>query len=267
MLLSEGTKKAHSLDDIDPIHVVGDIFHEVSDQVWIPFELFGFDLSITKLTIFMWIASSILLGVAFSVRKNLSLAPTGRLANAVEALVMFVRDDIVKPNLHDDWKRFMPLFATFFFFVLINNSIGMIPYFANPTGNISVTIMLATMTFLTIIFASVKKNGIGGFLKSFVPPDVPTFILPIIVLAEVLGLFTKSFALCIRLFANMIAGHIVILTLFGLIYILHSWILVPFTIVTNIGISILEILIVLIQTYVFTYLSAIFVGMSLNPEH
>jgi len=267
MLLSEGSKKVHSLDEIEAIHVVGDIFHEVSDQVWIPIELFGFDLSITKLTIFMWVASAILLGVAFAVRKNLALVPTGRLANAVEALVMFIRDDIVKPNLHDDWKGFLPLFATFFFFVLINNSIGMIPYFANPTGNISVTLMLASMTFLTIIIASVNKNGIGGFLKSFVPPDVPAFILPIIIVAEVLGLFTKSFALCIRLFANMIAGHIVILTLFGLIYILQSWILVPFTIVTNVGISILELLIVLIQTYVFTYLSAIFVGMSLNPEH
>ena len=267
MFLSEGSKKVHSLGDIEPIHVVADIFHEVSDQVWIPLKLFGIDLSITKLTIFMWIASSILIGVAFAVRKNLSLAPKGRLANAVEALVMFVRDDIVKPNLHDDWRGFMPLFATFFSFVLINNSIGMIPYFANPTGNISVTLMLASMTFMTIIIGSIHKNGIGGFLKSFVPPNVPVFILPIIVLAEVLGLFTKSFALCIRLFANMIAGHIVILTLFGLIYILQSWILVPFTIATNIGISILEILIVLIQTYVFTYLSAIFVGMSLNPEH
>ena len=116
MLLSDESKEIHGLDDIEAIHVVGDIFHEVSDQVWIPIKLFGLDLSITKLTIFMWIASAILIGVAFAVRKNLALVPAGRLANAVEAIVMFVRDDIVKPNLHDDWKGFMPLFATFFFF-------------------------------------------------------------------------------------------------------------------------------------------------------
>ncbi len=185
----------------------------------------------------------------------------------MEAIVQFIRDDIVKPNLHEDWKGFMPLFTTFFFFILINNAIGMIPYLANPTGSLSVTGMLASMTFITIIFGGVKKNGVGGFFKSFVPSDVPAFILPIIVLAEVIGLFTKWFALSIRLFANMIAGHIVILTLFGLIYILQSWIIAPFTILTNLAMSILEILIVFIQTYVFTYLSAIFVGMSVHPEH
>ena len=267
MLLSEGSKTVRSLEEIDPIHVVGDIFHEVSDQVWIELNLFGFDLSITKLTIFMWIASAILLGVAFSVRNNLGLVPKGRLAQGLEAIVQFRRDDIVRPNLHDDWKGFMPLFTTFFFFILINNAIGMIPYLANPTGSLSVTGMLAGTTFITIILGGVKKNGVGGFFKSFVPSDVPALILPIIVLAEVIGLFTKSFALSIRLFANMIAGHIVILTLFGLIYILQSWIIAPFTILTNLAMSILEILIVLIQTYVFTYLSAIFVGMSMHPQH
>lgn len=267
MLLSEGSKKVQSLSDIEPIHVVGEIFHEVSDQVWIELSLFGFDLSITKLTVFMWIASAILIGISLSVRNNLLLVPKGRLAQALEAMVQFIRDDIVKPNLQEDWKGFMPLFCTFFFFVLMNNAIGMIPYLANPTGSLSVTGMLAGTTFLTIIFGGIRKNGFGGYLKSFVPPDVPAFILPIIVLAEVLGLFTKSFALAIRLFANMIAGHIVILTLFGLIYILQSWLLAPFTIVTNLAMSVLEILIVLIQTYVFTYLSAIFVGMSLHPEH
>ena len=267
MLLSEGSKKIQSLKDIEPIHVVGEIFHEVSDQVWIELNLFGFDLSITKLTIFMWIASSILIGITFSVRNNLKLVPEGRLAQALEAMVQFIRDDIVKPNLREDWKGFMPLFCTFFFFILMNNAIGMIPFLANPTGSLSVTGMLASITFLTIIFGGIRKNGFGGFLKSFVPPDVPAFILPIIILAEVLGLFTKSFALAIRLFANMIAGHIVILTLFGMIYILQSWILAPFTIVTNLAMSVLEVLIVLIQTYVFTYLSAIFVGMSLHPEH
>ena len=267
MLLSEGSKQVQSLDEIDPAHVVGDIFHEVSDQVWIPIELYGLDLSITKLTVFMWIAVAILFGIAFIVRNNLELVPKGRLAQALEAIVQFIRDDIVKPNLHDDWKRFMPLFITFFFFVLINNAIGMIPYFANPTGNLSVTGMLAGMTFLTIVLGSIQKNGVGGFLKSFVPPGVPVFILPILVLAEVIGLFTKSFALCIRLFANMVAGHIVILTLFGLIYILKSWLLAPFSIATNLAMNLLEVLIILIQTYVFTYLSAIFVGMSLNPEH
>ena len=267
MLLSEGSKKVRSLEDIEPIHVVGEIFHEVSDQVWIELYLFGFDLSITKLTIFMWLASAILLGITFSVRNNLLLVPKGRLAQALEAMVQFIRDDIVKPNLKEDWKAFMPLFSTFFFFVLMNNTIGMIPYLANPTGSLSVTGMLAGMTFLTIIGGGIRKNGVGGFLRSFVPSDVPVFILPIIVLAEVLGLFTKSFALAIRLFANMIAGHIVILTLFGLIYILQSWLLAPFMIVTNLAMSVLEILIVLIQTYVFTYLSAIFVGMSVHPEH
>ncbi|MCH8272849.1 MAG: hypothetical protein IIB41_06300, partial [Candidatus Marinimicrobia bacterium] len=110
MLLSEGSKKIQSLKDIEPIHVVGEIFHEVSDQVWIELNLFGFDLSITKLTIFMWIASSILIGITFSVRNNLKLVPEGRLAQALEAMVQFIRDDIVKPNLREDWKGFMPLF-------------------------------------------------------------------------------------------------------------------------------------------------------------
>ncbi|MFQ6617413.1 MAG: F0F1 ATP synthase subunit A [Fidelibacterota bacterium] len=261
-------KTVRSLDDIQPGDVINGIFHEVGDQVWIKLPtILGVDISVTKLTVFMWIATALIIAGAVFVRRNLELVPRGKFANAVEALVEFIKNDIVMPNLKEDWKGYMPIFCTFFFFILVNNSIGLIPYLSNPTGNVNVTGTLAGLTFLTIILGSINKNGLRGFLRGFVPEGIPVWIAPIIVIAEIVGLFTKSLALCIRLFANMVAGHIVILTFIGLIYIMKSWFLVPVPIISNLGLNLLEILIILIQTYVFTYLSAIFVGMLIHAHH
>jgi F-type H+-transporting ATPase subunit a len=195
-----------------------------------------------------------------------SLVPKG-IGNLVETLVVYVRDDIVMPTIGKDGIKILPFFLTIFFFVLFINMLGLVPYSATATGNISVTAALALITFAMILIQGIKKNGFFGYFKGLIPHGIPVALLPIMVVVEFLGLFTKPFALCIRLFANMTAGHVIIISLIGLIFIFKSILAAPISVAFSLFIYLLEILVSLIQTYIFTMLSALFIGMAIHQDH
>src|SRR3989338_839545 len=192
--------------------------------------------------------------------------PTG-MTNLLEALVLFIRDQIAVKNLgEEDGRRMTPLFCTFFFFILGLNLMGMVPVFATGRANPNITGALAAVTLFFMIFGAIYKNGWTGFWKAIIPYGVPAPVLVLLVPVELIGLLIKSFALMIRLFANMLAGHIVIFSLLGLIVLLGITAVVP-AIVLSLFIGLLEILVSFLQAYIFTLLSATFIGQMYKPEH
>ena len=228
---------------------------------------FSIDLSPTKMTFMMVVASLLLILVMWTAARSnaKNKAPKG-LGNLVEVLVVFVRDDIVVPNMGKDGLRLMPFFLTLFFFIMFCNLLGLVPFFAQPTKNINVTASLAIITFVLTQVKGMQKNGVGGYLKGLIPPGVPVFVLPIMGIVEFIGLFTKPFSLLMRLFANITAGSIIILSLIGLIFILSyagAVIAVPFALF----IYCLEIFIALLQAYIFTMLATLYINMAMHQDH
>ncbi|MDA3859596.1 MAG: F0F1 ATP synthase subunit A, partial [Melioribacteraceae bacterium] len=218
--------------------------------------------------VFLWIVA-ILLIVAFKIASNAykkSLVPHG-FANFLEVLIVFVRDEIAKPTIGKGYEKFLPYLLTVFFFILFSNFIGLVPYGATVTSNISVTVTLAVISFLVVQAGGMMKNGAFGYFKGLIPSGVPAWLLPIMFVVEILGLFTKPFALAIRLFANMTAGHIVILALIGLIFFMQTYFVAPVSVAFALFIYLLEILVALIQAYIFTMLSSLFIGMAVHQDH
>jgi F-type H+-transporting ATPase subunit a len=255
------------------------ILHHIMDSNYLDFEpfgtiplpqiqLMGMDISITKHVFFMWVVSGILILILSIVAKSYkkSLIPKG-LTNFLEIIIVFVRDEIVKPTIGHGYEKFLPYLLTVFFFILFSNFIGLIPFTATVTSNIAVTATLAAFTFIATQLGGVMHHGFFGYFKGLIPPGMPAALLPLIVVVEILGLFTKPFALCIRLFANMTAGHVVILSLIGLIFIMQTIYVAPVSVGFALFIYLLEILVALIQAYIFTMLSSLFIGMAVHQEH
>jgi len=217
------------------------------------------DLTPTRHAIMMWLASALLLLSFLLSARNRAMVPKG-LYNFLEMLVQFVRDEIAIKNIGArDADRFVPYLCTSFFFILFVNLFGLIPWAATATGNVSVTLCLAAFTFLATQWAAIRAQGVGGYLYHLTG-GVPWPLWPIMIPVEVLGLFTKPFALTIRLFANMIAGHIVILSLLGLIFALNSPLVAIGSVPMALAIFLLEIFVGFVQAYIFTLLSALFIG-------
>jgi F-type H+-transporting ATPase subunit a len=258
----------------------GWILHHVLDgrEIELPFlgyihipqipPVFGIDITPTKHVVFMWIAAILVFITFYAIAKRYktSLVPK-RLTNFFEVLIVFVRDEIAEPTIGKAYKAFLPFLLTMFFFILFGNFLGLIPFSATFTSNIAVTATLAIISFLMIQFGGIKQNGFFGYFKGLVPHGIPVLLLPLMVLVEVLGLFTKPFALAIRLFANMIAGHTVILALLGLIFFMGTIFIAPVSVAFAIFIYLLEILVALIQAYIFTMLTSLFIGMAVHQEH
>ncbi len=242
------------------------IMHHVQDHVIYEIHLFGFDLSITKHVMMIWIAAAILMISLPLIIRSRALAPKGPV-NFIEWIVVFLKEGIIDPYLGEDGYKYGPYLLTAFFFILTCNLLGLVPMGATATGNISVTAAMALLTLFLVQISNIRKNGFKGYIKSFVPPGLPFFVIPIIFIVEILGMITKHFALAIRLFANMVAGHLVIFTILGLIFLFKNVLISPFPILGIIFVSLLEILIALIQAYIFTILSAVFIGMAINPHH
>lgn len=193
-------------------------------------------------------------------------APRG-ITNLLELFVIFVRDQLVIPNVgHEDGRRLTPHFCTLFFFILGLNLMGLIPLFSTATANISVTAALAATTLLVMIGGGIVRNGPVGFIKSFLPHGVPWPVLIILFPIEIIGLFIKPFALTIRLFANMVAGHMVLFSIIGLAVSFGLVAALP-AVGMAVGIYFLEILVAFLQAFIFTLLSAMFVGSLMHPAH
>lgn len=248
------------------------IIHHILDHDFLklqPIQLgsFSLDLSITNKVLMMIISSLILIVIlGWAARRNSkNVVPRG-LGNFIEMVMVFLRDEVVIPSMGKAGYNYLPFFFTMFFFILTCNLLGLVPFMSTATGSISITAGLAIITFIMIQVLGVKNNGFIGYVKGLVPPGIPVFVLPIMIIVEFLGLLTKPFALCIRLFANMTAGHVVILALIGLIFSL-GYAATPVSIGFALFIYVLEILVALLQAYIFTMLSALFIGMAVHQEH
>ncbi|MFT5169621.1 MAG: F-type H+-transporting ATPase subunit a [Candidatus Omnitrophota bacterium] len=212
------------------------------------------------------IASFILIITFCFLYKKEQVVPKG-LTNCLEAFIIFIRDDIVAPCMGEkDVRKMTPLFCTFFFFILTLNIMGLIPIFSTATANVNVTAGLASITLGFMIFGTIYKNGFKGFMQAITPSGVPLPVLFILVPIEFIGLIIKSFSLTIRLFANLLAGHIVIFALLGLAVIVGMGAVVP-AVLLALFIYLLEIMVAFLQAYVFTLLSAMFIGQMYNPHH
>ena len=289
------------------------IIHHVSNSdishpiIHLP-TLFGIDFSVTKHVFMLWLVS-LLVGIAVivPVRRFLSSdrsVPTGWMS-ALETIVQFIRDSIVKPNVGPKWvMTWTPLVLTFFFFILFANGVGMIPIFdvlgafnrfilgvpasdshnvlngmlhggTTVTGNFNVTAGLAVITFFSIIIAGAKAHGFIKHWANLVPHGLAWPVYIILIPIEIIGMFVKPFALTMRLAANMTGGHIAILAILSFMAIFAEMF---HSIFTGIGVALfsvpmataisgLEIIVVLVQAYVFTLLSAVFIGMAINVHH
>lgn len=242
------------------------IMHHITDSDVIPIHLFGFDISITKHIIMMWIASGILILTFSLIFRKPKLVPHG-LANFFEFLISYLEEDVMRPYLGSHSRRYAPYLLTAFFFILTCNLLGLVPFGSTATSNISVTAALALLTFFMVQISGIKNHGFIGYFKGIIPPGLPIFVLPIMIPVEFIGMMTKHFALAIRLFANMTAGHVVIFALLGLIFTFKNWFVGGITLGGILFVSLLEILIALIQAYIFTILSSVFIGMAVHQEH
>ena len=232
-----------------------------------------YDISLTRNVVQMILALSLLVWIMLSVAKRykkgegVTSAPKG-MQNTIEVVVNFVKDEVAKPSLGNRYPKYLPLLLTMFFFILINNIFGLIPGSANVTGNIAFTLVLSVISFVVIMF-STNKHYWGHIFN----PPVPMGVKPILVPVEILGVFTKPFALMIRLFANMVAGHILIICLISLIFILGALNKVagigfaPFSIGFTVFIYLIEILVAFLQAFIFTMLTAVFIGQAFEGSH
>lgn len=261
---------------------------EASLPHWNPVSLGGFhvDLSPTKHSVLMLLAAAITTVATLAVARTVASrgasgrAPSG-FANAVEAVVVFFRDDVCKGNIGPGYQRFVPFVLTLFFFILTMNLLGLLPWGGTATGNLTVTASLAVVTFFVTEISGFRALGFAGYMRTifFAPPGMSGIgkflILCLMTPVELLGKFTKPFALAIRLFANMTAGHMLIFSLLGLIFVFAdlyagNWLVVggvagaSFVMVSLI--MLMELLIALIQAYVFAMLSAVFIGL-MQHEH
>jgi F-type H+-transporting ATPase subunit a len=233
-------------------------------------EKFPLDFSITKsvvgLLFSVIIGLWLFLSLAHSYKKTGISHPRG-IQSFLEPIILFVRDDIAISNIGEHkYEKYMPYLLTVFFFVLFNNIMGLIPFpppfGANVTGNIAVTMVLALFTFFITQFSGNKSYG----RHVFATPGVPLWLLPVMIPVEIIGLFSKPFALMIRLFANITAGHIIVLSLVSLIFIFKSLAVAPVSIAFVIFMDCLELLVAFLQAYVFTLLSALFISLAIKEE-
>ncbi len=224
------------------------------------------DLSITKNVAMLLINAALLLFVFLSVAKayktNAGKAPKG-LQSFMELIVVFVRDEIVKPNVGHHYKKYLPYLLTLFFFILFGNLLGLLPGAGNLTGNISITVVLAVLTFLITNFSGNKNY----WSHIFWTPGVPLWLRPMILPVEIIGIFTKPFSLTIRLFVAITAGHIVLLSLICLTFIFSSYFVGIGASLVVVVINLIELLVAGIQAYVFTLFTALYIGMATAEDH
>ena len=223
------------------------------------------DLSITKNVAFLILTATLMILVFLSVAKGYSKknsAPKGIQA-LFEPVIIFVRDDIVKPNIGENYEKYLPYMLTLFFFIFFGNVLGLMPGAANLTGNIAVTLSLALFTFLITNFSGNKHYWKHIFWTPGIPIIMRVIILPI----ELIGVFSKPISLMIRLFAAITAGHIVLLSFIGLIFIFQSYFVGVMSALFVVGLNLVELMVAGIQAYVFTMFSSVYIGLATEDEH
>lgn len=246
---------------------------------WTPLHIgkFTIDISPTKHVVMLIFAATIctvimlLAARAHRRSQEAGRAPKG-LGNGIEAAILYMRNEIIMPNVGPHGDRYVPFVLTLFFFILFANLLGLVPYGSTATGNISVTATLAILSFIMIEIAGMRALG-KNYVKTIVywPSDQPfvmkALLTPLLTPLELASKFTKPIALAIRLFANMTAGHIIVLALIGLIFTFGSWFIAPAPFLGALGIMLLEIFIAFLQAFVFALLTSVFIGLIREGAH
>lgn len=272
--ISDGSKI-----DVPSFSMAENFTREIELPKWAPLHIgpLTLDLSPTKHVVMILIAAILCMGTLMTAAVSQARsAATGKppkgFANAIEAMVLYIRNEVILPNVGHHGEAFVPFCLTLFFFILFCNLLGLVPYGATATSNISVTATLAIISFLVIEIAGIRALGFG-YIKTIVywPHDMPLGIkLPITLImtpVELLGKFTKPIALSIRLFANMIAGHVVVLALISIIFTFGSWLIMPAPVLATTGIMMLEIFVAFLQAFVFCLLVSVFIGQIREGAH
>ncbi|MCR5887802.1 F0F1 ATP synthase subunit A [Hymenobacter sp. J193] len=225
-----------------------------------------YDLSITKNVASLLLSVVLLIAVFFTVaggyRKNHGHAPKG-VQSFFEPIIIFVRDEVAKKAIGPKYERYLPYLLTIFFFIWFNNLLGLLPGAANLTGNLAVTFLFAFLTLLITTFSSNKYY----WSHIFWTPGVPLWLRPIMIPVELIGVISKPFSLMVRLFANVTAGHIIILSFIALIFIFNTIGIAPLSIAFGLFINVLELLVAILQAYIFTLLTAMYIGGAVEEHH
>lgn len=300
--LAETTAEAQGFNPGETI--LGHVSNSDHPLIHLP-HIFGIDLSVTKHVFMLWVvAVLVFVGVTWFVRRHIrggQIVPSGAM-NVLDLVVEWVRDSIARPNVGDKWvKTWTPLLLSLFVFILAANVIGLIPIFeviglvdhlvlhtpdgsflksllhggATATGNFNVTAGLATVTFFAIIIAGTKAHGFAQHWVNLVPKGLPLPLYALLIPLEIMSMFVRPFALTMRLAANMTGGHIAILAIMSFVFIFAEMlgpaggigIGMLFSVPLAVGINALEIIVVLVQAYVFTLLTAVFIGMAIHAHH
>ena len=246
--------------------------HHLLDHKYFPlFSAGGVAVSMTRHLIMMWIVGAICLIVLSLAARSRSRAGL-LLRSGVEAIIIYIRDELLHPIFGHATETYLPYFLTLFFFVFTANIVGLVPFSSTITGNFSVTAALALCTFGLVHFAGVKEQGLVSYVAHIAPGGLPWPLIPLLFVIEVFGLIAKCIALCIRLFANMIAGHIVSLAFLSLIFIFAEmkWYLGASVAPAAVGLALfiyaMDVLVSLLQAFIFTFLTALFVGGAVHPH-
>lgn len=246
---------------IDPIH-------QFEINRFFSFDLFGTTISFTNSALFMLIALAVVSFIMISGTKTAALVP-GRLQTLAETMYEFIAN-MLRTATGEEGMKFFPLVFSLFIFILIGNMLGMIPYAFTFTSHIIITVAMALIVFFTVIIVGIMKNG-AGFFKLFVPSGVPIYILPLVVAIEVISFLSRPLSHSMRLFANMLAGHIALKVFGGFVVLLlgaGSWAaLAPVPLIMVTGLMALEFLVAFLQAYVFAMLTCMYLNDALHPGH
>lgn len=244
---------------IDPLHHFQ--LHPI-----IELNIFGIDMSINQAVLWMWISAAVLLAVMLLVAGTLKRTPKG-LQNAVEAIVDYLRKELVINVMGEEGRPLFPLIATLFLFILTANLLGLVPGSFTATANINVTLTLALMVFFITHWVGIQHHGLGGYLRGFVPSGVPSWVLPLMLPIEFISMLARPFSLAVRLFANMLAGHMVILVFLTMIILFKSYAIAVLPVLGVVVMSAFEIFVGLIQAYIFSILTASYLAGAIHMEH
>lgn len=227
----------------------------------------GIDISLNMMVITMFISVILIILFIMFASKKPKLVP-GPMQNLAEAIILFIRDSVVMEMMGKNGLPWIPFLTTIFLFILFNNMLGLIPGLGTPTSSIYVTFALAMVVFFSIHITGVVKHGPAKYFKALVlPGGAPVWLAPLFVPLEIISAFAKPFSLMVRLFANMFAGHTVMVVFIGLILLYGSYVIAPFPLILSVAVGLLEIGFKILQAYVFTVLSAMYIGDALHGGH
>jgi F-type H+-transporting ATPase subunit a len=242
------------------------LMEHLQPHVLYPLKTAGIDLSISNAVVMIWIASALVLITLVLAGRMGRLVPKG-LQNVMESMVSYLKQTFVTEILGEENAAWFPFVATLFFFILYCNLLGLIPKMFTATSNINVTASLAIVVFICTQAVGIYKHGIFGYLKRFAPKGIHPAILVIMVPIEIISQFAKPFALAIRLFANMTAGHLVILVFIGMIIMFKNVIIAPFPLAMAVAMMAFEIFVSLIQAFIFSILATMYIAEASHAEH